>query len=271
MRTSGGLSDVETTTTDRARPSGPRSCSRNARTSRPRSPTSASTTTSAAVPRAIMPSSVLLPTPLPPKRPTRWPRPHVSSASIARTPVPSGTLIGCRASGLTAAAIERRARSASEQRAAAVDRPAERVDHAAEQRRRRPAPTRSGRARPAARPGGCPTVSPSGTDSRCPSRNPTTSTDSGAIAGAPTTSQTSPTRACGPIDSTSRPTTRTTRPLSGVSSVCRSDVEVRRRARNRYLRTMPWLAIGRPSEACVRFGRAARAPARGTGLRRRRP
>ena len=108
-RTSGGLSEVETTTTDRARPSGPRSCSRKLRTSRPRSPTSASTTTSAAVPRAIMPSSVLLPTPLPPNRPMRWPRPQVSSASMARTPVPSGAPIGSRASGLSAARPQRRA------------------------------------------------------------------------------------------------------------------------------------------------------------------
>ena len=59
------------------------------------------TTTSAAVPRAIMPSSVLLPTPLPPNRPMRWPRPQVSSASMARTPVPSGAAIGSRASGLS--------------------------------------------------------------------------------------------------------------------------------------------------------------------------
>ena len=40
-------SEVATTTTERARPSGPRSCSRNSRTSRPRSPTRASTETSA--------------------------------------------------------------------------------------------------------------------------------------------------------------------------------------------------------------------------------
>jgi hypothetical protein len=57
--------------------------------------------TSAAVPRAIMPSSVLLPTPLPPNRPTRWPRPQVSSASMARTPVPSGDVDRLAASGLS--------------------------------------------------------------------------------------------------------------------------------------------------------------------------
>jgi len=39
---------------------------------------------------AIMPIKVLLPTPLPPKMPTRWPRPQVRKASMARTPVPMG-------------------------------------------------------------------------------------------------------------------------------------------------------------------------------------
>ena len=53
-RTSGGSSEVATTTTERARPSGPRSSSRNSRTSRPRSPTRAITLTSASVPRAII-------------------------------------------------------------------------------------------------------------------------------------------------------------------------------------------------------------------------
>src|SRR5439155_16507603 len=42
---------------------------------------------------------------------------------------------------------------------------------------------------------------------------------SGGSPGAPATSQTSPTRACGPSDSISSPTTRTTRPMSGVSWV----------------------------------------------------
>ena len=90
MRTSGGWSDVATTTTERASPSGPRSRSMNSRTSRPRSPTSAMTLTSARVLRAIMPSSALLPTPEPAKMPRRWPRPQVSSVLIARTPRSSG-------------------------------------------------------------------------------------------------------------------------------------------------------------------------------------
>ena len=48
----------------------------NSRTSRPRSPTSASTVTGASVPRVIIESSVDLPTPEPAKMPMRWPRPH---------------------------------------------------------------------------------------------------------------------------------------------------------------------------------------------------
>ena len=75
------------------RPSLARDSSRNARTSRPRSPTSASTVRSALVLRAIMPISVLLPTPLPPKIPMRWPRPQVRNASTARMPQPIGSRI----------------------------------------------------------------------------------------------------------------------------------------------------------------------------------
>jgi len=70
----GGVSEVATTTTLRARPSGPTFSSRNSRTSRPRSPISATTLTAASLDTAMSPSSTLLPTPLPAKMPTRWPR-----------------------------------------------------------------------------------------------------------------------------------------------------------------------------------------------------
>ena len=99
--------NVDTTTTERLRPSGPR-VSRNSPTSRPRSPISASTVISAAVPRAIMPISVLLPTPLPPKIPIRWPRPQVRKPSTARTPQPIGSLISVRSSACGAAPSIRR-------------------------------------------------------------------------------------------------------------------------------------------------------------------
>jgi hypothetical protein len=68
----------------------------NSRTSRPRSPTIAITIASAAVPRANIPSSVLLPTPDPAKMPSLCPRPTVSNESIARTPVAMASLIGGR-------------------------------------------------------------------------------------------------------------------------------------------------------------------------------
>ena len=99
MRSSAGSSDVETTTTLRARPSGPRSRSMNSRTSRPRSPISAITFTSVEALRAIIPSTVLLPTPEPAKMPTRWPLPAVSSPSMARTPVVSRSTIPRRRIG----------------------------------------------------------------------------------------------------------------------------------------------------------------------------
>src|SRR5262245_21689817 len=67
-------------------------------------------------------------------------------------------------------------------------------------------------------PGRIPAVSPSGTLSNRPSRNPTTSTGS-ATPLRVRTSQLSPTLAAGPADSISRPTTRTTWPTMGVVSV----------------------------------------------------
>ncbi len=103
MRSSGDWSDVDTTTTARASPSLPRESRRNSPTSRPRSPTRQTIVTSASVLRVIMPISVLLPTPDPPKMPTRWPRPTVSMASMARIPVPSGSLMAARSSAGRAA------------------------------------------------------------------------------------------------------------------------------------------------------------------------
>ncbi len=102
--TSGGSSEVATTRMALRMPSGPSSSSMNSRTSRPRSPTSASTTTSAAVPRAIIPSSVDLPTPLPPKMPRRCPRPVVQKVSMTLTPVWIGVSILTRSRGDGAAA-----------------------------------------------------------------------------------------------------------------------------------------------------------------------
>ena len=79
---------------------GPVPCSRKARTSRLRSPISAITVTSAELCRDMEPSSVLLPTPLPPKMPMRWPLPHGSRPSMARIPVTRGWVMCSRSSGL---------------------------------------------------------------------------------------------------------------------------------------------------------------------------
>ena len=114
-----------------ARPA-PSDSSRNSTTSRPRSPTSAMTFTSASVWRAICPSSVDLPTPEPAKSPTRWPSPTVSSASSTRTPSGSGRLTRGRDSGSGAG------RSTAHSRASAIGPApsiglAEPVEHAPEQ------------------------------------------------------------------------------------------------------------------------------------------
>ncbi len=134
MRSGAGRSDVATTTTERLRPSGPSSFSRNARTSRLRSPTSAITLTSASLCRDIMPSRVLLPTPLPPKMPTRCPLPQGSSPSMARMPVTSGSTMCSRSRGWGGAvykgyAVEARTGGPSSMR------PPESVQHAAQQSR----------------------------------------------------------------------------------------------------------------------------------------
>ena len=62
----------------------------NSRTSRPRSPTREMTLTSAVVYRAIIPKSVLLPTPDPAKIPILCPVPRVSIPSTTRTPTDRG-------------------------------------------------------------------------------------------------------------------------------------------------------------------------------------
>ncbi|MDT4794078.1 hypothetical protein FQZ97_266150 [compost metagenome] len=72
----------------------------NSFTSRPRSPIRPTTMISASVKRVIMPSSTLLPTPVPANRPRRWPRPTVSSALMERMPTSSGWSMGWRFSGL---------------------------------------------------------------------------------------------------------------------------------------------------------------------------
>ena len=100
MRSIAGWSEVATTKMERRIPSSPRSFSINSRTSRPRSPTRAITLMSAFTFFAIIPISVLLPTPDPAKIPMRCPFPMVSMLSIAFTPNSIRSRIGGRDMGL---------------------------------------------------------------------------------------------------------------------------------------------------------------------------
>ena len=133
-RTSGGSSEVATTTTVRAMPSGPRFSSRNSRTSRPRSPIRPMTRTSASVPRVIWASRLDLPTPEPAKMPRRWPLPQGTRVSSARTPKVSGWSTRVRDERVRGLAGQVDVGDAGAQRRAAVHRPAEAVEHPAEQR-----------------------------------------------------------------------------------------------------------------------------------------
>ena len=69
---------------------------------------------------------------------SRWPRPMGVIASMALMPVCSGSLTGCR-SATPGAMISTGRRSVGDDRALAVERVAQRIDHAAEHGRRRPA------------------------------------------------------------------------------------------------------------------------------------
>lgn len=95
-RISADWSPVATTTTLRARPSGPRSSWTNSWTSRPRSPINPITFTSADVKRAIIERSTDLPIPEPEKIPIRCPRQHVVNVLSERTPRSTLSPIRCR-------------------------------------------------------------------------------------------------------------------------------------------------------------------------------
>ena len=131
-RTRAGWSEVAQTTTERARPSAPRSRCMNSSTSRPRSPTRQMTLISSEVERAIMPSSEDLPTPEPAKMPRRWPRPQGTMASSARTPSDTRSSMRGRESGSGGAASAGRHMRVRD-RALAVQRTTEAVQRAAQQ------------------------------------------------------------------------------------------------------------------------------------------
>ena len=188
----------------------------NSRTSRPRSPTSAITLTSADVDRAIMPSSEDLPTPEPAKMPRRWPRPQGTSASSARTP--EADAVG---DPRARQRVRRRAgRSARHEHARRrVGMPSsglpEAVDHAAEQRRRRRA-TRNGLPVGWTRRAG---ADPVQLAERHQQRAPAAEADDlggdrRRGRGRSPTMQTSPTSACRPVASMIRPIRSLTRPTA---------------------------------------------------------
>src|SRR4051812_20956880 len=209
MRTSAGWSEVATTTTERARPSSPRSRSMNSLTSRPRSPTRQMTLTSAFVERAIMPSSDDLPTPEPAKMPRRWPRPQGTSVSSARTPSETCSVMRVRCMGSGGeASIARRSRASSE--APSTGRPS-----ASTTRPSSSTPTGTETGRPVAVtrwPGASPARSPSGISRVRPARKPTTSAGTGSRERPASTRTTSPTSASSPLASTMRPIRSLTRP-----------------------------------------------------------
>src|SRR6201995_156207 len=215
MRTSGGWSDVATTTTEWPSAS-PRSRSMNSRTSRPRSPTSAMTLTSAVVERALMPSSEDLPTPEPAKMPRRWPSPHGTRVSRARTPRPTRSEIRgrVRASGGVALADRARVSSRSPYSSSGLPRPSM-------TRPRRPSPTETLKGLPVGCtevPGPMPLSSPRGISRVLPPRKPTTSV------GTLGRSRPSPTRQISPIS--------TWRPVASMIRPIRSRTRPRRRAKS---------------------------------------
>ena len=104
----------------------------NSRSSRPRSPTRASTTTSQSASAASIASRVDLPTPEAAKRPSRWPRRQVAKASSTRTPRSSRGPSRARCPAGGGAARSGRGNGARPQRAEPIQRPAQRVQHPAE-------------------------------------------------------------------------------------------------------------------------------------------
>ena len=214
------MSDVATTTTERFRPSGPRSFSMNSRTSRPRSPIRPTTTTSAAQPRAIMPRRVDLPTPEPAKRPSRWPRPAGMKVSIARTPVGSASRIRCRRRGCGGVAAPGAVRSTGTR-----PRPSKGRPKASRTRPRSSGPGRGSGGRSVAatsQPTWRPAVSPRGMRrTRC-SRRPTTSARTLKSVRGERTRHRSPRPTFGPSDSMIRPTMLVTAPTRCTGATCRT-------------------------------------------------
>ena len=202
--TNGALSLVAATTIDRRKPSAPSELRTKSPTSRPRSPINPTMLTSALICRQSMPSSVLLPTPLPAKSRMRCPLPSGNIASIDRTPVSITRSIGRREKGGGGGACNARVFhfETSARRRSGVQR--HRRSHAPRDHHSR-SPPRHAAASTRARQVRHRPVDPKGADSARPSRKPSTSSirewsDSGISNCVPTAGKM-------PATSTSWPTT----------------------------------------------------------------
>ena len=193
-------------------PSGPRSSSRNSRTSRPRSPTRAMTETSASVPRAIMDSRDDLPTPEPAKSPMRWPRPSVVRVSSTRTPVCSGVSIRARSMALGASLSSGTPRSAGSGPLPSIGRPSPSMTRPNSPARWAPARFRPWRGPVHPRP-----TRPSG-PAACSSRSRPAATTSASIRVPSPTDTRSPTAQSSPATSRPRPTTAVTAHALGAAA-----------------------------------------------------
>ena len=221
-RNGAGVSEVATTTTERRMPSGPRSFSTNSLTSRPRSPTNPTTTTSAAAPRAIMPSSVDLPTPDPANRPRRWPRPTGMNVSIARTPVCKALLMRSRRSGCGGVLFGVAFRETGSR-----PRPSNGRPKASSTRPSNSGPGRGSGGRSAAatsQPTCNPAVSPNGINNTRCSRKPTTSARRLKLVRGDRNRHSSPKPTFGPSDSMMSPATPVTAPTRCTDGRCRTCV-----------------------------------------------
>src|ERR1700729_3257557 len=182
----------------------------NSRTSRPRSPTSEITLTCAEVDRAIMPISEDLPTPEPAKMPRRWPRPHGTSVSSARTPRLTRSLIRGRVIGSGGAPVVSRHATPS-----GGSKPSKGFPRPSITRPSSGSPTATRNGRPVGCtlvPGPIPWSSPSGISSVRPPRKPTTSVATCGRSRPSPTMHTSPISTCTPVASMISPIRSLTRP-----------------------------------------------------------
>jgi hypothetical protein len=182
---------------------------------------SATTTTSASQLRAIMPMSVVLPTPAPAKNPSRCPWPTVMQPSNARIPVLKGSSTGFLLSGsgggfMIGHSISHSSSPVGRLNFFAI--PSGMVSGLPTPSRTRPrifGPTRTQSGFPrgiTSLSGPIPSVSPSGMQRTRSSRKPTTSATSGSDWWWRMMSTASPTRTPGTDASTTRPVNWTTRP-----------------------------------------------------------